>query len=182
MVTLKIKQVTGQDTFPVETDLEGTVADLKAAVAAAVDGGTDPAALRLIYRGQILKDDKTLASYGGWVGGWVLVRGCWAGAGRWDGALRGRGRLPRLQVPPSDLRALPSALECMTSMVVDPRCSTCCQAGLAEDHVVHMVKSKQQQGGARCAACAGGRGLLGAASRAAAREQLARLCSTSIQH
>lgn len=74
---LKIKQVTGQDTFPVEAEADETVATLKEAVAAKVDA--EPAAIRLIYRGQILKDTSTLESYGGQFAA--------AGAGAADGGM-----------------------------------------------------------------------------------------------
>lgn len=63
MVTLKIKQVTGQDTFPVEVELQDTVLELKERVAQHLEA--EPSALKLIYRGQILKDGSTLDSYGG---------------------------------------------------------------------------------------------------------------------
>lgn len=93
-LTLKIKQVTGQDTFPVEAQAEDTVAALKQAVAAKVDA--EPAAIRLIYRGQILKDASTLESYGGRHGGWRRVAAGRRGSrqqGRLRAALRHPGRM-----------------------------------------------------------------------------------------
>ena len=62
-LSLKIKQVTGQETFPVQVEPSDTVAALKDAVAAHL--GCEASGLRLIYRGSILKDASTLESYGG---------------------------------------------------------------------------------------------------------------------
>lgn len=64
---LKIKQVVGGgETFAV--DVEGghaTVADLKAAVLQAlVERGETAPGVRLIYKGQVLKDLQTVESYG----------------------------------------------------------------------------------------------------------------------
>lgn len=157
MVQLKIKQVTGQDTFPVQVDLEGTVADLKAAVAAAAECETG--ALRLIYRGQILKDDKSLASYGGC---WCWCSCCWTGGcSSWLAGAQCRR-------PPLRRTASPQKDEPLSMIHQHPtqHPTQHCTAELAEDHVVHMVRSKQQ-GGARCAAlrCGlGGRGCMGRAA------------------
>lgn len=63
---LKIKQVTGDSTFVVESEQESTVLELKQAVADKLADGIAPDSLRLIYRGQILKDPQSLASYGQW--------------------------------------------------------------------------------------------------------------------
>ena len=62
-LTLKIKPTLGGDTFPVQTEPEATIADLKLAVAEKV-ADTEASGLRLIYRGQILKDGQTVESYG----------------------------------------------------------------------------------------------------------------------
>jgi hypothetical protein len=62
-LTLKIKPTFGSDTFPVQTEPEATIADLKLAVAEKV-ADTEASGLRLIYRGQILKDGQTVESYG----------------------------------------------------------------------------------------------------------------------
>ncbi|KAL4423598.1 hypothetical protein ABPG77_004638 [Micractinium sp. CCAP 211/92] len=61
---LKIKQVTGDSTFSVESEPESTVLELKQAVADKLGDGLNPESVRLIYRGQILKDPQSLASYG----------------------------------------------------------------------------------------------------------------------
>ena len=65
-MTLKLKQVTGGgEPLPVEVEsLEGTVAELKELAAAALGDASLAPGLRLIYKGQILKDPSTLASYG----------------------------------------------------------------------------------------------------------------------
>ena len=60
---LIIKPTLGGATFAVEAAAETTVAEFKEAVAAA-DGNCEAASLRLIYRGQILKDGSTVGSYG----------------------------------------------------------------------------------------------------------------------
>ncbi len=63
-----------------EAEADDTVATLKEAVAAKVDA--QPSAIRLIYKGQILKDASTLESYGGCLlpgAGFYLVR--WRGPG-----------------------------------------------------------------------------------------------------
>ena len=62
-LTLKIKPTLGGDTFPVQTEPEATIAELKVAVAEKV-ADTEASGLRLIYRGQILKDGQTVESYG----------------------------------------------------------------------------------------------------------------------
>ena len=61
-LTLKIKPTLGGDTFPVQTEPEATIADLKVAVAEVAD--TEASGLRLIYRGMVLKDGQTVESYG----------------------------------------------------------------------------------------------------------------------
>lgn len=61
---LKIKQVTGAETFPVTVEPSATIAELKQTVADILGGDTTPETLRLIYRGQILKDPLTVESYG----------------------------------------------------------------------------------------------------------------------
>lgn len=63
---LKIKQVTGDSTFTVESEPESTVLELKQAVADKLGDALTPESVRLIYRGQILKDPQSLASYGKW--------------------------------------------------------------------------------------------------------------------
>lgn len=60
-VQLHVKTTSGSK-FSFEVALEATVAQCKAALEAPTDV---PAALqRLIYKGKVLKDDQTLASYG----------------------------------------------------------------------------------------------------------------------
>ena len=63
---LIIKPTLGGATFSVEVAADTTVAEFKEAVAAAEQSGNESEAssLRLIYRGQILKDASTIGSYG----------------------------------------------------------------------------------------------------------------------
>lgn len=63
---LKIKQVTGDSTFSVVGEEGSTVLELKQAVADKLGDGITPESIRLIYRGQILKDPQPLSSYGEW--------------------------------------------------------------------------------------------------------------------
>ncbi|EFN59207.1 hypothetical protein CHLNCDRAFT_15743, partial [Chlorella variabilis] len=67
-ITVKIKQVTGGDTLEVETEPEVTIGELKEKVGEKLDA--EATAIKLIYRGQILKDAQTVESYGvqGWRG------------------------------------------------------------------------------------------------------------------
>lgn len=59
---VKIKSTSGGELMNVSTQAESTVAELKEAIA----GKTDAPAKdqRLIYKGQVLKDDKTVNDYG----------------------------------------------------------------------------------------------------------------------
>jgi uncharacterized ubiquitin-like protein YukD len=61
LATLHIRYTNGSK-FPVRIDLSATVAALKAIVAESCD--VPAPQQRLIYKGRILKDDQTLASYG----------------------------------------------------------------------------------------------------------------------
>lgn len=64
-ITVKIKPVAGGEsaTFAVETTKEATIGELKEAVSQRLQ---DTAAqdIKLIYKGQILKDAQTVGSYG----------------------------------------------------------------------------------------------------------------------
>lgn len=61
-ITLRIKPTTGSPPFEVKTTREATVGDLKTEVARACDSPAD--LIRLIYKGQVLKDHATVESYG----------------------------------------------------------------------------------------------------------------------
>lgn len=61
-LTVKIKQVTGEATFPVECEPSSTIAELKELVGRQVNA--EASAIKLIYKGQILKDPQTVDSYG----------------------------------------------------------------------------------------------------------------------
>jgi hypothetical protein len=86
---LKIKQVTGAENLEVEVEASATIADLKQQVAEKLGGDATAEGLRLIYRGQILKDPLTVESYGGcWPCSriprdrglqrcWLLLHGVW---------------------------------------------------------------------------------------------------------
>ena len=63
MFNIYLKSTTGGDKIPVDVSNEMTIAEVKAAAA---DKAEVPAEnQRLIYKGQVLKDDRTIASYGG---------------------------------------------------------------------------------------------------------------------
>lgn len=61
-ITLRIKPTTGSPPFEVKTTREATVGDLKTEVAKSCDSPAD--LVRLIYKGQVLKDHATVESYG----------------------------------------------------------------------------------------------------------------------
>ncbi|KAK9820265.1 hypothetical protein WJX72_008285 [[Myrmecia] bisecta] len=61
-ITVSIKPTSGGDKFSVQAETTGTVLELKDEVAKHVD--IPAAEQRLIYKGQVLKDERDLASYG----------------------------------------------------------------------------------------------------------------------
>ena len=63
-LTVKIKPTSGAVPFEVSIAPGATIAELKEAVAAQLGEEGGGAGVRLIYRGQILKDAQSLDSYG----------------------------------------------------------------------------------------------------------------------
>lgn len=61
-ISLKIKPTTGSPAFEVKVARGATISDLKAEVSKACD--TPAELIRLIYKGQVLKDASTVESYG----------------------------------------------------------------------------------------------------------------------
>ena len=61
-ITVTIKPTSGGDKFQAEIQTSATVRDLKEEVARKCDTAADQQ--RLIYKGQVLKDDRTVDSYG----------------------------------------------------------------------------------------------------------------------
>ena len=61
-IKVTIKPTAGGDKFQAEVDSSATVRELKEEVAHKCDTPADQQ--RLIYKGQVLKDDKTVGSYG----------------------------------------------------------------------------------------------------------------------
>jgi len=59
---IKIKPTSGGDNIVVSTDYGSTIAELKEAVA--VEASITSAEQRLIYKGQVLKNERTVESYG----------------------------------------------------------------------------------------------------------------------
>lgn len=62
MVRLTIKPTAGGDKLSVEAEADGTVGELKELIAPLSSISADQQ--RLVWRGQILKDERTLADYG----------------------------------------------------------------------------------------------------------------------
>ena len=61
-IKVTIKPTSGGDKFQAEVETSATVRELKEEVARKCDTPADQQ--RLIYKGQVLKDDKTVESYG----------------------------------------------------------------------------------------------------------------------
>lgn len=69
-IKVTIKPTSGGDKFHAEIETSATVRELKEEVARKCDTPADQQ--RLIYKGQVLKDDKTVESYGMLVVWWLL--------------------------------------------------------------------------------------------------------------
>ena len=61
--TIYLKSTTGGDKIPVDVENDMTIAEVKAAAAERAEVPAQNQ--RLIYKGQVLKDDRTIESYGG---------------------------------------------------------------------------------------------------------------------
>lgn len=117
-ITVKIKQVTGGDTLEVETEPEVTIGELKEKVGEKLDA--EATAIKLIYRGQILKDAQTVESYG--VQGWRGVHSSKARDGR--GSLAA-GRPPEGPVPGLPAAPLYTLIWCPCGPQASPTSTWC---------------------------------------------------------
>ena len=61
--TIHVKATSGSK-ITLDVDLSATVADLKALLATPSNADCEPSRQRLIYKGHVLKDEKSLESYG----------------------------------------------------------------------------------------------------------------------
>jgi hypothetical protein len=119
MTRLQVKPTAGGQKIDVETDLGRTVLELKEELAPIC---SIPAKeQRLVWRGQILKDERTLDSYGG---------------------VGGRDRLPLQPRCGAHSAALAAMVASFAARCAQPRRSRMRTAGIAEDHVLHLVRGK----------------------------------------